>query len=62
MVNDKKLGQYCSFLHKYVPVLIKYFPNHAAIKSCDNCSCGNTDCDLCDTFVGDKAQGQDCLK
>ena len=61
MVNDKILGKHCGFLNKYVPVRIKYFPNNPAVKSCDDSSCGNADCNLCDSFVGDKSKGQDCL-
>ena len=61
MVNDKKLGQYCSFLNKYVPVRIQYFPDHVAVKSCENASCGNANCNLCDAFAGDRSQGKDSL-
>lgn len=61
MVNDKTLGRHCSFLNKYVPIRIKYFPNGSAIRSCDNSSCGNADCNLCDSFAGDKSEGQDSL-
>ena len=61
MVNDKKLGEYCSFLNKYVPVRIKYSSDDLAVKSCDNTSCGNAGCNLCDAFAGDKSKGKDCL-
>ena len=61
MVNDKTLGKHCNFLNKYVPIRIKYFPNAPTISFCGDSSCGNSDCKLCDSFVGDKSKGQDYL-
>ena len=61
MINDKTLGKHCSFLNKYVPIRIKYFPSGPAIRSCDNSSCGNADCILSNSFIGDKSKGQDYL-
>lgn len=61
MVNDKTLGKHCSFLNKYVPIRIKYLSHGPAIISCGDSSCSNADCNLCNSFVGDKSKGQDYL-
>lgn len=61
MIHEKTMGEYCGYLNKYVPIRIKYLPDSSALKSCENSTCGNKDCNLCDSFTGDRSKGKNFL-
>ncbi len=61
MSNEKRIGKYCTFVKRYVPIQFSYFPDGSSSKTCENSACGNSKCCLCDNFSGKKGEGKDCL-
>lgn len=61
MIDDKRIGEYCTFAKRYVPITTKYFPNGTSSKSCENSACGNPECNLSDNFRENKTHGKNAL-
>lgn len=61
MIHEKRMGEYCNFVKRFVPIEIKYPPDGPAQKSCENSACGNSQCCLCDQFTGDESQSVNFL-
>lgn len=50
MIDDKRMGEYCEFAKRYVPIVIKYFPDGSSSRSCEESACGNPECSLSACF------------
>jgi hypothetical protein len=61
MISDKRIGEYCNYVKQYVAVKFRYLPDGSSSRSCENSACGNSRCNLCDSFQGDRSQGKDFL-
>ncbi|HBQ46619.1 MAG TPA: hypothetical protein DD737_06020 [Ruminococcaceae bacterium] len=61
MVHEKRIGEYCNYLKQFVPVRYRYFPDSSSEKTCENSTCGNSRCCLCDSFTGNRDTGKDFL-
>lgn len=61
MTNEKRIGKYCTFVKRYVPIQFIYSPDGSSSKICEDSACGNAKCCLCDSFAGNKGNGKDSL-
>ena len=66
MVSDKTLGKYCGYLSRYVSISIRYHQKESSnlcypVKSCNEITCDNTECNLNKKYIGDKSKGKNFL-
>lgn len=66
MVSDKTLGKYCNFLGRYVSVSVRYHQNgfsdlHYPVRTCNETTCDNAECNLNKNYIGDKSKGKNPL-